>query len=366
MSSTGVQQGDPLGPLLFALVLHPLIHMIRDNCKLLLHAWYLDDGTVVGDSREVAKALDIIRERGPGLGLDLNIRKTEIFWPSCDGNKLREGLFPSDIGRPALGVKLLGGAVSRDKCFIEGVAMKRAIRAVELMHLLPRLRDPQSELLLLRSCMGIAKLFFGLRTCQPVYMKDAAFLFDKELRGAVEDIVVGGGPFFGDLQWRITSLPIKAGGLGLYSAVEAASYAFVASRAQSWVLQDHILRDSGVCGMDVDFDNALDGLREMIPTLDFSNFTSKDTVPPKAQHVLASALFSKIVKDMEVNFQLTTRQKAVFGCLQATHAQDFLLAIPIEGLGQHMSPVEYRTILKYRLMIPLFPADEGCKACLDR
>ncbi|MFS8025730.1 putative petal formation-expressed [Helianthus anomalus] len=56
-------------------------------------------------------------------------------------------------------------------------------------------------------------------------------------------------------------------------------------------------------------------------------------------------------------------------CLRAPHAQDFLLAIPIDGLGQHMSPVEYRTILKYRLMIPLFPVDEVCpvchKACLD-
>ncbi|GJR84997.1 hypothetical protein Tco_0209008 [Tanacetum coccineum] len=37
--------------------------------------------------------------------------------------------------------------------------------------------------------------------------------------------------------------------------------------------------------------------------------------------------------------------------------------------GQHISPVKYRTILKYRLMIPLFPVDEICqvcrKACLD-
>jgi hypothetical protein len=217
--------------------------------------------------------------------------------------------------------------------------------------------------------MGIAKLFFGLRTCQPIYMEEATILFDKELRAAVEDIVVGGGPFFGDLQWRVASLPIKVGGLGLYSAVEAASYVYVASRAQSWVLQDHILRDSGVCGMDSDFDSALDGLHETIPSFDLSNFTRKDTVPLKAQHVLARALFGKIVQDMEVKFNMTTREKAVFGCLRAAHAQDFLLAIPIDGLGQHMSPIEYRTILKYRLMIHLFPIDEVCpvcrKACLD-
>jgi hypothetical protein len=70
MSATGVQQGDPLGPLLFALVLHPLIHQIRDSCKLLLHAWYLDDGTLVGDSEEVAKALDIIRFLGQNWALN--------------------------------------------------------------------------------------------------------------------------------------------------------------------------------------------------------------------------------------------------------------------------------------------------------
>jgi len=48
--------------------------------------------------------------------------------------------------------------------------------------------------------MGIAKLFFGLRTCQPIHMEEAAMLFDKELHEAVEDIVVGGGSFCRDLQ----------------------------------------------------------------------------------------------------------------------------------------------------------------------
>jgi hypothetical protein len=72
---------------------------------------------------------------------------------------------------------------------------------------------------------------------------------------------------------------------------------------------------------------------------------------------------------MEVDFNMTTIKKTVFGCLKAEHAQDFLFAISINGLGQHMSPVEYRIILRYRLMIPLFSKDEVCtvcrKACLD-
>ncbi|KAI3713814.1 hypothetical protein L1987_72400 [Smallanthus sonchifolius] len=76
--------------------------------------------------------------------------------------------------------------------------------------------------------------------------------------------------------------------------------------------------------------------------------------------------FSILAED----FLLSHRQKAVIECLQRPHAQDFLTVIPIEGLGQRMSAVEYRSILKYRLMIPMFPNDETCpvcrKACLDK
>nr|GEX02656.1 auxilin-like protein [Tanacetum cinerariifolium] len=78
---------------------------------LLLHAWYLDDGTLIGDSKEVTRVLDIIKVSDPGLGLQLNITKTKIFWPSCNSEKLREGLFRVNIRRPSLAVKLLGGAV---------------------------------------------------------------------------------------------------------------------------------------------------------------------------------------------------------------------------------------------------------------
>ncbi|KAD6453473.1 hypothetical protein E3N88_08178 [Mikania micrantha] len=181
----------------------------------------------------------------------------------------------------------------RNNLYLTGMVL-----AVDLMRCLTRPRDPQCELLLLRSCMGVAKLLFGLRTCQPTFVKDVVSVFDKWLRAAIEDIVVCGGPFFGDFQWRLASLPICFGGLGLYSAEDVSTYAFVASRAQSWKLQDHILRNCSVDGLDPDFGCALDCLHNSITDLDLGGFTNKDTAPPKAQNVLASALYSKTVQSL--------------------------------------------------------------------
>ncbi|KAM0014048.1 putative exostosin [Helianthus debilis subsp. tardiflorus] len=223
------------------------------------------------------------------------------------------------------------------------------------MKLLPCLRDPQCELLPLRSCMGVAKLLFGLRTCQPHLMVDAASWFDDGLREAIEDIVVGGGPFFGDLQWRLASLPMRLGGLGLLSARDVG---------------DHILRNSGVVGLDGDYLQALERLNVSLLDFDIGSFSNKDTAPSKPQTTLANALFRKIVQSLGEMFDLSSRQKAVWECLKGLHAHDFLTVIPIEGLGQCMSAVEYRAILKYRLMIPLYPEDETCpicrKACMDK
>ncbi|MFS7911951.1 hypothetical protein Hanom_Chr02g00124051 [Helianthus anomalus] len=191
---------------------------------------------------------------------------------------------------------------------------------------LPLLRDPQIELLLLRSCMGVAKLLFGLRE-------------------AIKNIVVCGGSFFGDLQWRIVTLPMRLGGLGLLSARDVAAYAF-------------------------DYASALERLHESLPDFDLGGFSKKDTAPKKSQKTLANALCCRIAQSLGEDFYLSPRQKAVIECLQRPHAQDFLTVIPIEGLGQRMSAVEYRSILKYRLMIPMFPNDETCpvcrKACLDK
>lgn len=63
-----------------------------------------------------------------------------------------------------LGMKFLKGDVSLDRGFAKRLSMtiQEIDRIVELMHLLPHLRNPQSDqLLLLQSCMAIAKLFLA-------------------------------------------------------------------------------------------------------------------------------------------------------------------------------------------------------------
>ena len=81
-SETGVQQGDPLGPLLFSLVLHKLVLSIaqeKDCLSLLSNRWYLDDGVLSGHSQAVTRAVTLIQEMGPSLGLFINVSKCELL-----------------------------------------------------------------------------------------------------------------------------------------------------------------------------------------------------------------------------------------------------------------------------------------------
>ena len=74
-SREGVQQGDPLGPLVFSLAVQSLIK----KCKSQLNTWYLDDGTVGGSAEDVFHDLSKIKEAEDALGLKLNAGKCEYF-----------------------------------------------------------------------------------------------------------------------------------------------------------------------------------------------------------------------------------------------------------------------------------------------
>ena len=56
-SATGVQQGDPLGPALFALAIHGVTSEVKSD----LNVWYLDDGCIGRDPQTVLSNVAIIR-----------------------------------------------------------------------------------------------------------------------------------------------------------------------------------------------------------------------------------------------------------------------------------------------------------------
>ncbi len=72
-SKRGYQQGDGLASFGFGLALY---HRFKDNPELLeliLNIWYHDDGILRGTPCEVGKALAIIADFGPKIGLNLRI-----------------------------------------------------------------------------------------------------------------------------------------------------------------------------------------------------------------------------------------------------------------------------------------------------
>ena len=74
-SREGVQQGDPMGPLLFSLAIQDLVN----SCKSELNTWYLDDGLVAGTPDDVHHDLSKILEASNSLGLAVNASKCEFF-----------------------------------------------------------------------------------------------------------------------------------------------------------------------------------------------------------------------------------------------------------------------------------------------
>lgn len=68
----------------FLLLCYTILFIRSDNCKLFIHAWYLDDQTIIGDWTEMTNALNIVQRDGSRIDLKLNIYKINrykiIYW----------------------------------------------------------------------------------------------------------------------------------------------------------------------------------------------------------------------------------------------------------------------------------------------
>ncbi|GJX26536.1 hypothetical protein Tco_0232832 [Tanacetum coccineum] len=321
-----------------------------------------------------------------GCDLHLNVDKTKVFWPKEDPRSRLAGIFPPNIARPLHGVKLLDGPASVDFDFCNELVMKRVAKTIGLMDAIAKINDPQCELLLLRSYTGISRLYFTMRTCPPRFFESAQCSFDVALRSSLEHIVTASGPGFGDWQWRLATLPFTFGGIGVYSAGDVLNYAFLASRLQSANLQTKLLRHTGIVSPGPIFDDALSVFNTSMETDLLSNLS--EIAAPKLMKKMANIYFTRVTKNAESTFFLSSRKMALWASQREDHTSDWLRTVPISGLGQTMNGKTYRCVLCYRLGIlagkkvdigldggrdkPLHPTDmllyswdEGLDVCVD-
>ena len=352
-SSSGAQQGDPLAILFFALVLQPLLERINDQCPtLLLLAFFLDDGTLIGRREELQQAFDILSIESLALGLRLNPSKSSIW---C-GDAL-----PSDIDAvdpldrnvpraPVAGFQLLGAPVGNIP-FSRDLVEERINKIGLIFDILPGLDDAQSEFALLRHCFSLPKLTYCLRTCNPSHLLSSYKEFDRLQFSSFSQLF--GRPLDATAKTQ-AFLPVKSGGTGLRSAQQHCSAAFIASNFHSRPIVDKIIPPN-VCRRSL-----ADAFALLQQYSGNATYVSEDFLPPDFnQHSLSREIdsnFASILLD-----KAEPRDRARLLSLSLPHAGDFLDATPSPALGLHLDSRSFGVAIAYRLGLDLLDPGE-CRA----
>ena len=199
-SARGVHQGDPCGPLVFALLLEALLGLGAER-RVFVSA-FADDLVVVGGEAECARAVEDIAAVLGGAGLLLNKSKSYV-WPQAACRP--QGFAEAPDTLVVLGVPIAGQV---------GAWLRAKAQKVETdLGALAELQHPQGELSILRACGPASKVAHLLRSVPdsswPVGVKADLDAITREHLQRIVGLDVAEGAAL------LASLPIRLGGLGL-------------------------------------------------------------------------------------------------------------------------------------------------------
>ena len=249
LSQEGVQQGDPLGPILFCIGIQPLLDSLSSPLRIAL----LDDITLGGNRDTLAADVGLIQQHQPDLGLCLNDSKCELI--TRDFNLFQNSRLDYFTRVEISKASLLGAPLFEDQaldmCLVS--RLNDLTRASERLKLLCR----HDALTILRFALCAPKLMHTLRS-SPCFGHPRLSEFDSLMRKSLCAVV---NVDLTDPQWLQASLPVKFGGLGIRLVSQLAPSAFLASAVATSELQGLILSNCQV-GSNTSFDDALSAWAE--------------------------------------------------------------------------------------------------------
>ena len=337
-SEVGVQQGDPLGPILFSLTLQPVLRQLRSEFAVA----YLDDVTIGGDLATVLQDLDRIGEMGAGIGLQLNLLKCEVISHNAE---LRDSVLlaiPQMLSVDPAHATLLGACLHQT-----GVTTLLQQRLSTFNLLCDRLKCVASHdaLIILRNSLFVPRILYALRS-SPCSGHSLLLRFDTLARSVLSDIL---NIEFTNTQWLQATLPINVGGLGVRSVSLLAPSAFLASAAGAFPLIQSLIPDSFSADQDADMDAALICWRDQVPN------ELPCPMAQGSQKAWDSACVATIVNNITNAASGDAHVVARWKAISSRGASAWLSALPMSSCGLRMSNECVRIAAGLRL---------GCTLCL--
>lgn len=193
-ATSGVRQGDPLGPLFFAMALQPVLREVATKEPQVDIVAYLDDVSLIGPRERVEAALLLLTELARRIGLRVNAMKSRLFEQHSDELVV--------VGTPLGSCEFVAAYLA--EMFQEQTAVLEQIVHFDVKHALQ----------MVKASVSTRPMYYA-RVCLPDAAEEEFAVFDGKIDSTLLALCGSGERNLSEQAMLVRHLPVGLGGLGI-------------------------------------------------------------------------------------------------------------------------------------------------------